>query len=155
MEALLPHRPPMILIDRLVDAQEAESTCEVTITPRTLFLESAGVPAYVGLEYMAQAIAAHGGYTSYRAGEPIALGFLLGTPRWQSWCRYFTVGQTLWIHVAHVWGDNEFLRFHCTITDTTTTALLQQADLNVFKPKKLHVYLNEVADEKKGARDRR
>ncbi len=115
MATLLPHRPPMILIDRLVAAQPTESTCEVTIGSQTLFLETSGVPSYVGIEYMAQAVAAHGGYQSYQAAKPIDPGFLLGTPQWQSFCRFFEVGQTLRIHVTHIWGDHQFMRFHCTV----------------------------------------
>jgi predicted hotdog family 3-hydroxylacyl-ACP dehydratase len=131
----------MLLLERLVETTEKTSTCEVTITPHTLFLEAEGVPAYVGLEYMAQAIAAHGGYVSYRAGEPVALGLLLGTPKWHSACRTFALGQTLRIHVRHIWGDAQLLRFHCTIIDAATGQLLQQADVNVFKPADAQQYL--------------
>ena len=155
MEQLLPHRPPMILLDRMVAAKDKESTCEVTIGLQTLFLETSGVPSYVGIEYMAQAVAAHGGYNSYQAGEPIDVGFLLGTPRLQSFCRFFEVGQTLRVHVTHIWGDHELMRFQCTITNASTGTLLQQADLNVFKPKNLQVVLHEAANAEKGAGHRR
>ena len=134
----------MILIDRMVDATETGSTCEVTIEPQTLFLEPAGVPAFVGLEYMAQAVAAYGGYRSYLAGEPVAVGFLLGTPQLQTSCQFFDIRQTLRIQVTHVWGENELLQFHCTIQDASTGKLLQQAELNVFKPKDLQSYLDGV-----------
>jgi predicted hotdog family 3-hydroxylacyl-ACP dehydratase len=144
MEKILPHKPPMILIDRMVEARDTESMCEVTIGLQTLFLETSGVPSFVGIEYMAQAIAAHGGYKSYRAGKPIEVGFLLGTPRFQSYCRCFDVGQTLRIQVAHVWGEHEFMRFHCTIKHASTGELLQQAELNVFKPKNLQSYVHEA-----------
>jgi predicted hotdog family 3-hydroxylacyl-ACP dehydratase len=134
----------MILIDRMVDATETGNTCEVTIEPQTLFVEPAGVPAFVGLEYMAQAVAAYGGYRSYLAGEPVAVGFLLGTPQLQTSCQFFDVRQRLRIQVTHVWGDNELMQFHCTIQDAATGKLLQQAELNVFKPKDLQSYLDGV-----------
>ena len=38
LEQLLPHRPPMILIDRMIDATDTGSMCEVTIGPQTLFI---------------------------------------------------------------------------------------------------------------------
>ena len=137
IEQLLPHRPPMILLDRMIDATDTGSVCEVTIGPQTLFIEPLGVPAFVGLEYMAQAVAAYGGYKSYLAGEPIAIGFLLGTPQLKTSCQFFDCGQTLQIQVTHVWGDNELTQFHCTIQDALTGKLLQQAELNVFKPQDL------------------
>jgi predicted hotdog family 3-hydroxylacyl-ACP dehydratase len=142
LEQLLPYRPPMILIDRMIDATETGSTCEVTIGPQTLFIEPGGVPAFVGLEYMAQAVAAYGGYKSYLAGGPMAIGFLLGTPQLKTYCQFFDCGQTLQIQVTHVWGDNELMQFHCTIQDASTGKLLQQAELNVFKPKNLQASLH-------------
>jgi predicted hotdog family 3-hydroxylacyl-ACP dehydratase len=144
LEQLLPHRPPMILIDRMIDATDAGSTCEVTIGPRTLFMEPGGVPAFVGLEYMAQAVAAYGGYKSYLAGEPMAIGFLLGIPQLKTYCQLFDCGQTLQVQVTHVWGDNELMQFHCAIHDALTGKLLQQAELTVFKPGDLQSYLHGI-----------
>ena len=46
IDQLLPHRAPMILIDRMIDATDAGSRCEVTIVPQTLFIEPGGVPAF-------------------------------------------------------------------------------------------------------------
>jgi predicted hotdog family 3-hydroxylacyl-ACP dehydratase len=142
LERLLPQRPPMILIDRMIDATDTGSTSEVTIGPQTLFLEPEGVPAFVGLEYMAQAVAAYGGYRSYLAAEPMAIGLLLGTPQLKTYCQFFECGQTLQIQVTHVWGDKELMQFHCTIHDALTGKLLQQAELNVFKPHDLQSFLH-------------
>ena len=144
LEQLLPYRPPMILIDRMIDATDTGTMCEVTIRPQTLFIEPEGVPAFVGLEYMAQAVAAYGGYKSYLAGEPMAIGFLLGTPQLKTYCQFFDCGQTLQIQVTHVWGDNELMQFHCTIQDALTGKLLQQAELNIFKPHDLQSYLHGI-----------
>ena len=144
MEQLLPHRHPMILIDRLVNTDGKETICEVTIAPHSPFAEAAGVPAFVGIEFMAQAVAAHGGYLSYQAGEPISIGLLMGTRCLESHCQVFELGQTLWIHVRHIWGKHELMRFRCHISHAATGQLLQQAELNVFKPKRLQSYLEEV-----------
>jgi predicted hotdog family 3-hydroxylacyl-ACP dehydratase len=147
LEQLLPHRPPMILIDRLLEAKEQEALCEVTINPDSMFLEAAGVPAFVGIEYMAQSIAAHIGYQHYLANEPITLGLLMGTRRLEMSCQFFALGQTLRIHVSHVWGKLELKRFRCTITSPTTEARLQHAELHIFKPKTIQSYLEEVGHE--------
>ena len=39
--------------------------------------------AWVGLEYMAQAIGAYAGYTARLRGEPVRIGYLLGTRRYE------------------------------------------------------------------------
>jgi predicted hotdog family 3-hydroxylacyl-ACP dehydratase len=137
----------MILLDRLVESKGRESTCEVTIGPHSMFVETAGVPAFVGIEYMAQAVAAHGGYQSYQAGEPIAVGLLLGTRHVKLHGPFFELGQTLRIHVIHTWGERELMRFRCAITPIATGTLLQQAELNVFKPTILRAYLEEAGHD--------
>lgn len=144
IDQLLPHRAPMILIDRMIDATDAGSVCEVTIGPQTLFIGPAGVPAFVGLEYMAQAVAAYGGYKSHLAGEPMAIGFLIGTPQLKTYCQFFCCGQTLQIQVTHIWGNHELRQFHCMIHDALTAKLLQQAELNIFKPHDLQSYLHGI-----------
>lgn len=144
IEQLVPHKPPMILIDRMIEATDTACTCEVTITPQTLFIEPAGVPAFVGLEYMAQAVAAYAGYKVYLAGQSIGHGFLLGTPQFKTDCQFFHCGQTLQIRVTHVWGDHELMQFQCTIYDALTGALLQQAELTVFTPQDVASYLHGI-----------
>jgi predicted hotdog family 3-hydroxylacyl-ACP dehydratase len=143
IEKLLPHRPPMILIDRLVQTHGVKTVCEVTIGPYSMFLKAAGVPAFVGIEYMAQTVAAHGGYQSYLAGQPIVVGLLLGTRRLETSCQFFELGQTLHIEATHIWGKHELMRFRCVITHAASNTRLQQAELNVFKPKALQSYLEE------------
>lgn len=143
IEQLLPHRPPMLLIDRLVQSDGVITVCEVTIGPHSMFVQAAGVPAFVGIEYMAQTVAAHGGYQSYLEGQPIVVGLLLGTRRLETACQFFELGQILRIEVTHVWGKHELMRFRCSITNAVSDARLQQAELNVFKPKVLQSYLEE------------
>jgi predicted hotdog family 3-hydroxylacyl-ACP dehydratase len=147
LERLLPHHPPMILIDRLLEANEQETVCEVTITPESMFLEAAGVPAFVGLEYLAQSIAARIGYQHYLAHEPITVGLLMGTHRLETGCQFFELGQTLRIHVAHVWGTLELRRFRCTMTSASIGIVLQHAELHICKPKNVQSYLEEVGHD--------
>lgn len=151
IEQLLPHRDPMILIDRLVETDGQETICEVTITPQSMFREAAGVPAFVGIEYMAQTIAAHGGYQSYLAHEPISIGLLLGTRRLEMHCPFFQLGQILRVRAVHIWGQHELMRFGCTITTASSASPLQEAEINVFKPKKLQAYLDQVGHRDTGA----
>ena len=79
-----------------------------------------------------------------RAGQPIEIGFLLGTPHFKSFCDSFRLGQTLRVEVKHVWGEDQLARFACVIKDASSGALLQQADLSVFKPTDLRALLKEM-----------
>ena len=85
LEELLPHRPPMVLIDEVesFDAASKRLTVRVTITPEQIFFFKGldGVPNWVAIEYMAQASAALAGcWDKHVAPDlPARPGLLLGT----------------------------------------------------------------------------
>lgn len=64
VDQLLPHDDPMILIDRAISVEALSIHCQVDIGDHNLFFdaESQTVPAYVGIEFMAQSVAAWSGY---------------------------------------------------------------------------------------------
>lgn len=131
---LVPHSGPMILLDRLVEPLEDGCVCERTIGSSGLLIEEQGLPAYVGIELMAQSIAAYSGYTAWRQDQPVQLGFLIAVPAWKTECDHFPSGRTLRIHVRREWGDDQLLRFAGEIRDAETEKLLQTAAINVYQP---------------------
>lgn len=137
----------MILIDRLCCADPEGAEGEVTITPKTPFLSDASVPVYVGLEYMAQTVAAHGGWLALRQGESVKVGFLLGTKKLKTTVKNFPLGQTIAIKVRCEWGDEALMSYRCQLLDAKTDQLLASCDLNVFQPKDLDGYLQANAVE--------
>lgn len=137
LEQLLPHRQPMILLTRMVEATGTTAACEVDIGPATQFCDGESVAAYVGIEYMAQAVAAFSGFHRHCDRQPIEVGFLISVPKFKSYSQSFRLGQTLRVEVAHVWGERQLARFHCGIRDAQTGDLLQEAELSVFKPETL------------------
>lgn len=91
IETLLPHDHPMIVIDRVVDADDDSLETEVTVSAAHPFFDHdrAAMPAWSVIEIMAQSIAAHAGLKAVSAGRPVKPGFLLGTRRLTfgtSWC---------------------------------------------------------------------
>jgi predicted hotdog family 3-hydroxylacyl-ACP dehydratase len=141
LEQLLPHRQPMILLTRMVEAAMRTAACEVDIGPETQFFDGEGVAAYVGIEYMAQAVAAFSGFQRHCSNQPIEVGFLIGVPKFKSHCQSFRLGQTLRVEVAHTWGESQLARFACAIKDAQNGTLLQEAELSVFKPEGLDTIL--------------
>ena len=57
----LPHRPPMLLVDEIVDATDSAVVCRMTIRPDCIFVEDNRVHASAMIEVVAQACAIHGG----------------------------------------------------------------------------------------------
>ncbi len=55
---LLPHRPPMLLIDAVLGTDQKHLWALVQIRSETAFCEAHGVPTVISLEYLGQAAAA-------------------------------------------------------------------------------------------------
>lgn len=134
---LVPHSGTMSLLDTAVHCDQHSLIAQVTIGPDTLFATDQGVPAWVGIEYMAQAVAAFAGVRAKEAGEDIRIGFLVGTRKYHCNVPFFPAGSTLTIEVAEeLRGENGLGVFICRITSATNSAnmIVAEANLNVFQP---------------------
>ena len=69
----------MKLIDELISVDDTKGRCRLTVTEDNLFYNDTlkGLPAHVGIELMAQSIAAVAGNRHKSQGDDIKLGFLL------------------------------------------------------------------------------
>lgn len=128
---LLPHGPEMTVIDRLVVYSPERTVAMVEVTERSPFFAGTGVPAWVGIEYMAQTIAARAGYEARRRGEPPPVGFLLGTRAYRSSLHEFPLGATLAIAVEPVVVEARLGAFQCTIAWDREVAT---AVVNTYQP---------------------
>ena len=139
---LVPHDGQMVLLDRVIEGGDDTLCAEVTIGPHTVFLEGGEVGAWVGMEYMAQAIAAHNGYKSYLRGEVPKVGFLLGARRYQSSVPAFALGSVLLVRVQHAMqGDNGLAAFECRIDNAADGSVLAHATITVFEPNNVNEFL--------------
>lgn len=115
---VLPHAHPMILIDAVTPLGPVATRSTVRVGEDVPFYENPhGVPAYVGLEYIAQTVAAHGGLRARAAGEPVRIGFLLGTRRYDCATAYFRLGARLVIDVEMVYESSTLAKFNGIIGD--------------------------------------
>jgi predicted hotdog family 3-hydroxylacyl-ACP dehydratase len=132
IRSLVPQKGPMMLLDRVISAGEEELCAEVRIRPGSLFCGEDGVGAWIGIEYMAQAIGAYAGYTARLRGEPVRIGLLLGTRRYVSSCHKFPTGSTLRVHVQRVLqNENGLASFECRIENEQGS--LVTASLTVYQ----------------------
>lgn len=132
IEALLPHRRPMILLDEVIDCDDATLTAVVSIGPSSLFLEGDGVPGHVGIEYMAQACGAFAGAEALRRGEAVRIGFLLGTRRYIMHAPRFGLGERLTVLVTLGYRDESMATFDGRID--IAGKLAAEARLTVYQP---------------------
>ncbi|MBD1575175.1 hotdog family protein [Vibrio sp. S11_S32] len=144
---LIPHQAPMILVDRLIDVGDEHIDTQVDIQSNNLFFDqqSQTVPAYVGIEFMAQSIAAWSGYQAWKQGATPSIGFLLGSRRYHSQQPHFPLHTTLDIHAEKVMENNGMAVFQCEIKYQGES--VASAQLNAFVPSKtqLHEMLGQPA----------
>ncbi|MDH5552320.1 MAG: hypothetical protein OEX82_03230 [Nitrosomonas sp.] len=138
---VIPHGHPMSLLDSIEDYSDNGLVAMVTITEDSLFYESKGVPAWVGVEYMGQAVAAYAGVRARKTKQPVKIGFLVSTRRYESPCSYFSVGTILSVSVSQITDNITGLQvFDCKIMGEDIAI---QANLNVFMPENIQVFFEE------------
>ena len=133
IEAYVPHRGTMLLLHRLIAVDEDHAVAEVEVPLDGPFARAGGTPAWVGLEFMAQTIAAWSGAREARAGRPPGLGYLLGSRRYAATRPAYPTGSTLRVEVrCEFLDDKGFGQFDCRILlgdESVSTALV-----SVFEP---------------------
>jgi 3-oxoacyl-[acyl-carrier-protein] synthase-1 len=100
IEQLVPHARPALLLDRIVASHDGQVVTETVIRGDNPYCVDGRVGAWIGIELIAQSIAAMAGLDAIRAGRPVKIGFLLGTRRYRSSVPWFALGDRLRIEVA-------------------------------------------------------
>lgn len=123
IDQLIPHRPPMMLIDEVVDEVEEGLIAVTRPDPRAWYADADGsMPAWIGIELMAQSISAWAGLQAWKEGMPPRRGFLVGTREYTSTSASFPAGKALFIEVRKVFSEPQGLAaFNCAIRDDTAT----------------------------------
>lgn len=138
---LVPHAGPMCLLDRVLAAEGERLSAEVVVPAQGLFSQDGGVGAWVGIEYMAQAVAAWAGWQARQLGLPPRIGLLLGTRRYRCSVARFAAGQCLRVDIERGYqADNGLGQFECRIHADGVE--LASATLTVFGPEDPSAFLN-------------
>lgn len=125
----------MVLIDTIVSADDTSVQTEVTINKTTLFQNAEGhVPTWIGIEYMAQTIAAFAGVKHKSNNEPIKYGFLVGTRTYEAFEDFFVQGKTYLINATQLFIESGLGSFECHISEKETGTKYCYAKINVYEP---------------------
>lgn len=142
---VVPHGPPMILLEQLEHYDQDSIITSLTIRYDSLFCDGEKIPAWVGIEYMAQTIATYSGCHARDAAQDVVVGFLVGTRKYQCHVSHFTIGDRLTIHANKIiMGDNGLGVFECKIIHHD--AVITEASLNVFQPNNPEEFFKESAE---------
>ena len=132
VENLVPHSGSMLLLDRVLEYGDDWLKAQVEIKQDSMFCENDSVAALVGIEYMAQAIAAFAGKNDKLINKKPSIGLLLGTRKYDSTVDNFPIGTVLNIHVQQMYIDDSGLGvFKCKIEAEN---ILVEANINVYHP---------------------
>ncbi|MBO9328209.1 3-hydroxylacyl-ACP dehydratase [Achromobacter sp. HZ01] len=144
--SLLPHAGDMILIDE-IRSYDADSLCALAVVkPGPYSLADGSLPPWLGMELMAQAVGAWAGCRAREAGQPVKLGFLLGTRRYESHADALPAGARLTVQVRRGLADASGISvFECELHDGAR--LLAQARLNVYQPQDPNAFIQEESPE--------
>ena len=133
VSSLVPHEGAMVLLSRIVAHDDKETICQTDPETLALFHSGDRVGAWVGIEVMAQCVAAHAGMLAHRRGELPRIGFLLGSRRvniHQPWMQ-----GTLGVRALRNWGEESGLvSFDCALWEERTGSTVAAGRLNCFLP---------------------
>jgi len=117
--AIVPHKGKMLLLSRIIsfDLEEQTLCAEYDITENCIFYNTVikGVPAYVGFEFIAQAISALSGLRGQMSGEEPKIGYLLSVSSMQIDIHFFQAGDTVQINVKETGRMDQVYNFEGTV----------------------------------------
>lgn len=130
---LLPHAPPMVLLDRVLRTDGDCLDAELSIRADSEFCVDDRVGIWVGIEYMAQAVAAWSGWQARLRQQPVKVGFLLGARRYLCHVDHFAVGDRLIVRVQREFqADNGLARFQGRVERDGECCA--EASISVYEP---------------------
>ena len=139
---VVPHSGKMSLLDNIVSHDDRTLSADLVISEASTFFRPstdplmngvAGVPSWVGLEYMAQAVAAWSGLRTLESSEPERWGFLVGVKRYEVSQPVFALGSYLEVSVAASERLGGLAVFDCKITGKDISA---EAVLHIYEEEK-------------------
>ena len=133
----LPHRAPMLLLDRVIQVSNERVVCEVTINHQGVlapFLNAQGeLPAWFGVEIMAQTVGVWSGFHARQRGDrDIRPGMLLGGRGYRSAAATFAADSTLRVEMHLLMRDDKLGSFEGEIR--SQDAVLASGRLNTYQP---------------------
>jgi predicted hotdog family 3-hydroxylacyl-ACP dehydratase len=123
----------MLLLSKVLAVDEERVCCEAVVSPGMPLLDEKGnLPGWVGIELMAQTVAAWGGRQARSEDREVGIGLLLGSRKYHATLHTFPAGARLIIDAKKIVRDGNMGVFHCTISlDGSTVA---EAQLNTYMP---------------------
>jgi predicted hotdog family 3-hydroxylacyl-ACP dehydratase len=141
IEELLSHTGDMLLLDRVLAFDNESTIAECSPKDHAWYSDSMGdMPAWMGIELMAQTVATHVGLLKRSQHAPPKHGMLLGTRSYRASVPCFSAHAPLQIQATIVYRDDSGLgAYDCIIKSGEN--ILANATLKVFEPDNFESFL--------------
>ena len=128
------HRPPLLLLDRILEATEEKCVARVRVDPAAWYADPDGaMPGWFGIELMAQTVSAFSGSRKRVLGIPPEIGFNLGARNYESWMPRFPPGEILEVEIKlHYFDEAGLSAFACEIRHLGQ--IVARAMIKTFEP---------------------
>ncbi|KVM73381.1 MULTISPECIES: ApeP family dehydratase [Burkholderia] len=138
---VLPHRGSMLLLEAIEWCGEEAIVARARVCADAWYADAGGaMPAWIGIELMAQAIAAHVGLLAMREGGRARPGVLLGTSSYRAHHAAFAAGAKLTVHARELLrGDAGHGAYECAIH--LGEACGAEAVLKVYQPEDFQTFI--------------
>ncbi|MEO7362802.1 MAG: 3-hydroxylacyl-ACP dehydratase [Gemmatimonadaceae bacterium] len=140
-QLVVPHSARMLLLDTVLNADENSLTAAGVVRADNPMNHGGAVGSWIGVEFMAQAIAAFEGCRARERGDSPKVGFLIGARHYKCTVPSFAVGAQLQIHVVRQYEEGGLGLFDGKITGTDFTA---DAAITVYQPDNAQEFLLET-----------
>ena len=132
MSSLVPHEPPMLWIDEVVEHTDSSIVCRTTLRADHVFLDDGRAESLVVVELMAQTVAAFVGLSERVRGEAPRPGYLVAIPQARFLVPTVSLGQTLELACSRRFGEGRIASFSCVARHGDTP--IAEAVIDVFRP---------------------
>ena len=117
IDKLIPHKPPMRLVDKFISFENETVHCQANIMDTHLFLsaDKSFIQHWIGIEIMAQTAATYGKVSSKDTGDEPAIAFLLSIRNYRSDIKKYKIGSVLDVFAECLILDSGTGVFSCRI----------------------------------------
>lgn len=145
IEELLLQRREMLLLERVRDFGPTHVEVSTTVPQNhPLVGQAQGMPVWVGVELMAQAVSVFSALELRGRGQPPRIGLLLGARNFEARVPFFAIGATLDVRATLALRDATGLGvFDCTIQ--SQGSLLARAQVKGYMPEDIAQFLRSGA----------
>lgn len=144
VDELVPHRGTMCLLDSIDDYGADWLRASVVTRRSSVFAQDEGIPAWLGIEYMAQAASAFAGIEQAQRGSSPSIGLLIGSRYYRAMRTFIPFDTRLDVLATLAMRDAEdFAAYECSVSAAGAT--IAQCTLKAYRPRELAQLLAEAA----------